>query len=61
MKYAIAYNGIINLSETYDSREKAQREIEEQVRDACREDARDGAYSAKREASYWRALSVVAL
>lgn len=57
--FAISFNGVVDEENTYDTPEEAQREIEEQVRDACREDALYGCYSKRREAGYWRAFKVV--
>lgn len=57
--FAISFNGEVVTENTYDTYEEAQRAIEEQVRDACREDVLYGCYSKRREASYWRAFKVV--
>ena len=57
--FAISYRGEVNEDFIYETYEEAQRAIEKEVLDACREDALYGCYSKRREASYWQAFKVV--
>lgn len=57
--FALSYKGEINDENVYDTFEEAERAREEEIRDACREDALYGCYSKRREASYWQAFKVV--
>lgn len=51
--FAIIFDGEIDDSELFDTYDAAEREIEERVCDACREDAQFGCYSEQQEAAYW--------
>ena len=57
--FALSYKGEINDENVYDTFEEAERAREEEIRDVCREDLRDGCYSKRREAFYWNAFKVV--